>query len=100
MAEQLLNGAQVGAALQQVGRERVPERVRADAHARAARGNVAPHQAVHASDRQSPAAVIHEQRFAFAGAARVSYGVSYVVSGFSRTVITVRLKADTTYAMF
>ena len=41
VAEQLLDGPQVGAVLQQVRRERVPQRVRADAEARAAPGHVA-----------------------------------------------------------
>ena len=48
VAEQLLDRAQVGAALQQMRRERVAERVRADAGARAARRDVAPHEPVDA----------------------------------------------------
>ena len=52
MAEQLLNRAQVGAALQQVRRERVPQRVRTDAEPRAARRHVAPHQPIDAADGQ------------------------------------------------
>src|SRR5262245_56622150 len=35
MTEQLLNGPQIGAVLQQMGGKRVPQRVRADIHARA-----------------------------------------------------------------
>jgi hypothetical protein len=67
--EQFLNGAQVGAALKEVGGERMPERVRADAQACAARGDVAAHQAVDASDGQTSAAVVHEQRLAGVGQA-------------------------------
>ncbi len=52
VAEQLLNRAQIGAALEQVRRERVPQRVRADAEARAARRHVPPHQPVDAARRQ------------------------------------------------
>ena len=36
VAEQFLDGAQIGARLQQVRRERMPQRVRADAEAQAA----------------------------------------------------------------
>ena len=67
VAEQFLNRAQVGAALQQVRRERMPQRVRADAGPRAARRHVAPHQPVDAPHGQPPAAIVHEQRIARRG---------------------------------
>ena len=71
MAEQLLDRAQVGAALQQMGRERVAQRVGADAHARAALRDVAPQQAIDAAAGQPRAAVVDEQRVrVFAGFAR------------------------------
>src|SRR5437899_2348100 len=62
VAEQLLNRPQVGAALQEMRRERVAQGVGADAQARAACGDMAPHQAVDAPHAQPPAAVVHEQR--------------------------------------
>src|SRR5437764_15478559 len=52
VAEELLYRAKVGAGFQQVGRERVPQRMRADAVARAERGHVAAHELVHASRGQ------------------------------------------------
>ena len=39
VAEQLLDGAQVGTALEQMRRKGVPQRVRADSEARAAQGD-------------------------------------------------------------
>ena len=47
---------------EQVGRKRVPQRVRADAEPRAARGHVASHQPIDAARRQASAAVVEEQR--------------------------------------
>src|SRR5947207_14521424 len=87
VAEKLLNGAQIGAALQQVRRERMPQRVRTDPRARAARGDVTPHEAIDAAHGEPRAAVVHKQRIA----------PTYVVSGFSRTAAMVRLNADATY---
>ena len=62
VAEQLLDRAQVGAALQQMGRERVAQRVRADAHARAALRDVAPQQAIDAAAGQPRPAIVDEER--------------------------------------
>src|ERR1019366_7769353 len=50
VAEQLLDGAQVGAALEEMRRERVTQGVRTDAEPRAARRDVAPYETVHAPD--------------------------------------------------
>ena len=52
VAEQLLNRAQVGAALQQMRRERMPQRVRADAEPRARRRGVPAHQPIDAPHGQ------------------------------------------------
>ena len=53
VAEQFLDRAQVGAALEQVRGKRVPQRVRADAEARAAQRDVAAHQPMHAARRSA-----------------------------------------------
>src|SRR5437879_13926713 len=74
MAQQLLNRAQVGAPLQEVRREGVTQRVRADAHARTAGGDIAPDQSIDASDRQPRSAVVDKQRI-----------LQAVASGLSRT---------------
>ena len=52
VAEQLLNGAQIRAPFQQMGGERMPQRVRADAESRAALRHVLPDQPIDASRRQ------------------------------------------------
>ena len=72
VAEQLLNRAQVGAALQQVRRKRMAQRVRADAEPRAARGDVAADQPIDAADAQPRPAVVHEQRLAVAPRRRLA----------------------------
>src|SRR6185436_14920931 len=59
--EQLLDRAQVCPALQQVRRERVPQRVRTDAEACAARGDVARHQSLHAASAEARAARVDEE---------------------------------------
>ena len=64
--EQLLDRAQIGAALQQVRGEGMPERVRADAEARAAGRDVACDEALHAAPREPCAARGDEQRIAAA----------------------------------
>ena len=58
VAEQLLDGPEVGAALQQVRRERVTQGVRADSQSRAALRDVPPQQAVDAASGQPAAAGI------------------------------------------
>src|SRR5262249_41943514 len=60
VAEQLLDGAQVGAGPEQVGREGVPKRVRGRARRRASGGDVARHQPVDAAWRETPAGAIAE----------------------------------------
>jgi hypothetical protein len=65
VAEQLLDGAQIGAALQEVAGERVPKGVRADAESRAATRHVARDQALHAAARQPASPRIHKHRIAF-----------------------------------
>ena len=62
MAEQLLDRPKVGAALQQVRRKGVAQRMRADARARAERGHVASHQPIDAAYGEPSAAVVHEER--------------------------------------
>ncbi len=58
--EQLLDGAQVGASLQQVRGKRVAQRVRADAEPRAACSDVAADQTIDAARAQPGAAEVHE----------------------------------------
>src|SRR5262245_7539986 len=60
--EQLLDGAEVGAAAEQVGGEGVAERVRRRLRRRAARGDVALHQAGDAAAREPAAARVPEDR--------------------------------------
>ena len=62
VSQQLLDGAQVGSALQQMRGKRVAQRVRADAHPGAALGHVATKQPVDAAIGQPRAAVVDEQR--------------------------------------
>jgi hypothetical protein len=64
MTEELLNRAKIGAALQQMGCERVPERVRADPGSRAGRRDMAANQPIDASRRETAAAIVHKQRIA------------------------------------
>ena len=64
VAEQLLDGPEIGAALQQVRRERMAQRVRADAGPLRAVRDVAPHQPIDAAAAQAGAAIVHEQRIA------------------------------------
>ena len=63
MAEQFLDRPQVGAALQQMRGEGMPQGVRADAEPRAARRDIAPHEPVDAANGEAPAAIVDEQRF-------------------------------------
>src|SRR5580765_4219700 len=62
VAEELLDGAQVGAALQEVRRERVPERVRADAEPRTGGRHVAPYEPIDAPRAERGAAIVDEER--------------------------------------
>src|SRR2546425_8717759 len=64
MAEQLLDGAQIGARAEEMGREGVTERVRRRLGGRAAREHVALHEARHAARGQPPAACVQEDRAA------------------------------------
>jgi len=60
--EQLLDRAQVGACLQEVRREGVPQRVRADAESRAAGRDVTRDEALDTATGQPRAAEIHKER--------------------------------------
>src|SRR5437667_9479819 len=60
VAEQLLDGAQVGARAEEMGREGVPERMRRRLGGRAARGDLALHPACDAPGRQPPTAHVAE----------------------------------------
>src|SRR5678816_3741363 len=62
VAEQFLDRAQVGTALEQMRREGVPQRVRADPEPRTAQTDVAGHQPLHASARQAGTPEVNEQR--------------------------------------
>ena len=62
MAEQFLNRPQVGAALQQMCGEGMPQGVGADAEPRAARRDMAPHEPVDAAYGEPTAAKVDEQR--------------------------------------
>ena len=67
VAEQLLNGAQIGAALQQMGRKGMSQRVRTDAAGRWQMRRIA-RTSRSMSGRSAAAAVVHEQRIAAAAA--------------------------------
>src|SRR5580765_2206755 len=67
VAEQFLDRPEIRPALQQVRREGMTQRVRADPHPRAAGRDVAAHQAIHAPGRQAPTAEVQEQRITGAG---------------------------------
>ena len=62
--EQLLNAAQIGAHVEQVRREAVPERMRVDVPLRPAGERVRPEKPRDASRGQAPPAAIQEQRIA------------------------------------
>src|SRR5262245_32829127 len=62
VAEQFLNRTKIGAALKQVRRERVAQRVRADTEPCAAGRHVTRHETLHASPRQAGATEVEEQR--------------------------------------
>src|SRR4051812_14570396 len=64
VAEQFLNDAEIGPALQQVRRKRMAQRVRTDSQPRAARRDVLPHETIDAPHGQPSAAIVHEQRIA------------------------------------
>src|SRR2546427_13006405 len=63
-------------------RERVAQRVRADAETGAARGHMPPHQPVDAPHRQPPATIVHEQRIASLTVRLKADPTTVVVSGF------------------
>src|SRR6185503_18392777 len=63
VAEQLLDRAQIGAALEQVRRKRMPQRVRADPEARAARGDISGDEPLHTPPGQTCPPKVDEQRF-------------------------------------
>ena len=60
VSEQLLNRTQIRPCLQQVRRERMSQRMRADAESRAARRDVTRDQALDAATRQARAAEVDE----------------------------------------
>jgi len=62
MSEQFLNDPQVGAALEEMRRERVPERVRADPSVQARRARRGPDDRERLLPGEAPAAVAEEQR--------------------------------------
>src|SRR5262249_27934907 len=62
VAQQFLNGAQVGARLQQMGGKRGPQRVRADPESRAAARHVTCHQPLYAPAGQSSAPCVDKER--------------------------------------
>src|SRR5918993_1762371 len=62
VAEQLLDRAQVGAALEQVRGKRVAQRVRADAEPGAALPHVLAHESIDAPRREAVSLVVQEQR--------------------------------------
>ena len=64
VTEQFLDGAQVGAPLQQMRGKRMAQRVRADAEAQAAARDITRHQPVHAARGEASAPIVHEQRLA------------------------------------
>ncbi len=70
MTEQLLNHAEIGAALQQVRRKRVAQRVRADPGSGARGRHVAADDAVDAAHGEAAAPVVDEERIALADAGR------------------------------
>ena len=63
VTEQLLDRAEISAALEEVRRERMAQRVRADAVAFGDH-SVPTHQAVDAPDGEAPASIVQEERFA------------------------------------
>ena len=77
VTEKFLNRAQVGATLQQMCGERVPQGVRADASTCTACSDIAPHEAIDAPHGQSSPAIVHEKRIA-------ASSLSCVLSAFSR----------------
>src|SRR4029079_17685991 len=62
MTEQLLDDSKVGAALEQMGRKRVPQGVRADAIGQAGAGGCALHGGPRLLPRQAAPAIAEEQR--------------------------------------
>src|SRR5215207_2865025 len=70
VAEELLDGPQIGALLQQVTRKRMPQRVRTDAEARAAARDVSRDETLHTSPRQASAPGVEK------------YGIGPCDSGF------------------
>src|SRR5205085_10860028 len=70
VAEELLDGAQVGAAVQEMGRERMAERVRARVHPRAGGARVLGDDARDAAGSEAPAAHVQEDRVGIPTGAR------------------------------
>ncbi len=62
VSQQFLNRAQVGASLQQVGGERMAERVRADRSRGARHRCIVAHEAVDAAHAEARATVVEEER--------------------------------------
>ena len=63
MAQQLLNVAQVGAAVEQVRSKRMPQRVRTDVVHAGADANVLLNHPAHRASRDSRSLVVQKQRF-------------------------------------
>ena len=60
VTEEFLDGPQIGAALEEMRRERMSQRVRADTEARAELRDVLSNDAIHAAGREAPPLVIEE----------------------------------------
>jgi len=89
VAEQLLNRAQVGAALQQVGRERVTQRMRADARTGTACSDIAPNKAIDTAGRQTSAPIVDKQRLAAVGPAGTPPNLPFPSSYERGTIVEV-----------
>ena len=75
VSQQLLDGPQVGAALQQVRRKRMSERVRADAQARAALRDISAQEAIHAAASEARPPVVDEQWILLGATAPENYEI-------------------------
>ena len=89
VTEELLDGAQVGASLQQVRGERMPQCVRTDAEPRAAGRDVTRHETLHAATGEAGAAEIEKQRLSALGS-----GLQALGSGLSALGPAFRVRAQ------
>jgi len=84
MPQQLLDAAQIGAGVEQMRGERVPQRVRRHAGPQRGGADVAVEQPAHASRGDAVAPVVDEQRVAQAAVCLVP-DAAELISGFGRT---------------